>query len=84
MIRPLSASTRQYLTTSKNYNSYSQKQNINNKPRTPRRIYMKECERLGVAGEKVITATTRGVSLDGGVSLKNKGLGDKQLQGEKS
>ncbi|GMH85835.1 hypothetical protein TL16_g10356 [Triparma laevis f. inornata] len=80
MIRPLSASTRQYLTTSKNYNSYSQKQNINNKPRTPRRIYMKECERLGVAGEKVITATTRGVSLDGGVSLKNKGLGDKQLQ----
>lgn len=45
---------------------------------------MKECERLGVAGEKVITATTRGVSLDGGVSLKNKGLGDKQLQGEKS
>jgi len=80
LIRPLPASTRQFLTTSKNYLSYSQKQNINNKPRTPRRIYMKECERLGVAGERVITETTKGVSLDGGVSLKNKGLGDKQIQ----
>jgi hypothetical protein len=41
---------------------------------------MQTCEDLGTAPEPLITRTTKGVSLDGGVSLKNYGMGDKQVQ----
>ena len=41
---------------------------------------MQMCEELGTAPEPLITRTTKGVSLDGGVSLKNYGMGDKQVQ----
>jgi Leucine-rich repeat (LRR) protein len=50
-----------------------------NQPRTPRRLYMQECASQETMPEPLITRTTKGVKSDGGVSLKNYGMGDKQI-----
>ncbi len=79
LIRPLSRAKQQFIRSSQGYDSFMMKQNTN-QPRTPRRLYMQECRSLETIPEPLITKTTKGVSLSGGVSLKNYGMGDKQVE----
>ncbi|GMI30831.1 hypothetical protein TeGR_g3632 [Tetraparma gracilis] len=60
------------------YDAFQMKQS-KNQPRTPRRLYMQECASQETMPEPLITRTTKGVKSDGGVSLKNYGMGDKQI-----
>ena len=79
MFRPLSASRRQFLISSKSYDKFAQKQH-GDQPKTPRRLYMQTCREVQVNPEPLITRATKGFSLDGGVSLKNYGMGDDQVE----
>ena len=78
VFRPLSASSRQFILSSKGFDNFSMTQ-CKNQPRTPRRLYMQQCREQETFPEPVITRTTKGVRLDGGISLKNYGMGDKQI-----
>jgi hypothetical protein len=80
VFRPLSATTSQFILSSKNYDSYSMKRDQENEPKTPRRIYIQQCLKEETFPEPIITRTTKGVKLDGGISMKNYGMGDRQLK----
>jgi len=79
MIRPLTASRKNFLTASRNYDKFAQKQG-KTRPRTPRRLYMESCKDRHVNPEPAITRSTKGVNADGGVSFKNYGMGDDQVE----
>ena len=57
-----------------------QRSDLREKPSTPNRLYMKTCLELKVNPEPVISKLLNGVKLDGGVILRNQGLGDKQTE----
>ena len=57
-----------------------QKADLNIPPSTPNRLYMMKCRELGTNPEPVISKLMNGIKLDGGFSLRNMGLGAKQIE----
>ena len=73
-----SPSKHNFAFASKNFLGDLQKTDLDEKPTTPNKLYMMTCRKLNTNPEPVISKLLNGVNLDGGVVLRNMGLGDKQ------